>query len=263
MSHFLSPERWLRSVVLACSTAYMLAGPGPAHADVTACRISGQVVDASGSPLGGVLIVAAGPSVRHAEATSNDAGKFCFAEIQPGDVTLTLKLPGFITVELSGLGVTSNDRLELRPVMDRPVYVAEVNEKKGEAVPGSEATRAGSNCEVRDPWPIAAAIGCLRGEALGGSKGVPSAPLNRGIGLLKAGDLEGALAAFSEIIGSATHGLPDAYFFRAITNCRLRRTEMAKRDLEKFLAIDPKNSHSAAAHTLLNEVSNGMNNHCH
>jgi hypothetical protein len=60
---------------------------------------------------------------------------------------------------------------------------------------------------------------------------------------------------FSKFIGSAAAGKGDAYFFRSVTNCRLGRNDAARHDLERLLAMDPGNGHTALARTLLIDVS--------
>jgi hypothetical protein len=82
--------------------------------------IAGVVRDASGSVLPGVTVEAASPSLieKLRSTTSDGAGSYRLENLSPGVYTVTYSLPGFSTVQRSGVelqtGVTVTINMDLK-----------------------------------------------------------------------------------------------------------------------------------------------------
>ncbi|MEP7272420.1 MAG: carboxypeptidase-like regulatory domain-containing protein [Acidobacteriota bacterium] len=86
--------------------------------------ISGKVKERDGKVLEGVLVVAAGPNERKAEARSNEKGEFELTELKAGDYVLSFERRGFQTFTTRRLTVNSGETVKLSRVIelstDRP-----------------------------------------------------------------------------------------------------------------------------------------------
>ncbi len=85
----------------ALTSAILLAVVAPASAQTTTGRLIGSVVDEAGSPLPGVTVTIASPSLIGGAQTrvTDDAGEYSFIGIAPGEYTVRAELPGFIAQE--------------------------------------------------------------------------------------------------------------------------------------------------------------------
>ncbi len=97
---------------LALAVAFCLAAGAPLSAQTTSASVSGTVKDAQSGVLPGVSVVL----VNQAQGTeqtvmSDEKGDFVFPFVPPGTYTLKLSLPGFQSVEKTGVVVNANDRL--------------------------------------------------------------------------------------------------------------------------------------------------------
>jgi hypothetical protein len=97
---------------LALAVAFCLAAGAPLSAQTTSASVSGTVKDAQSGVLPGVTVVL----VNQAQGTeqtvmSDEKGDFVFPFVPPGTYTLKLSLPGFQSVEKTGVVVNANDRL--------------------------------------------------------------------------------------------------------------------------------------------------------
>ena len=82
-------------VVRAALLCALCAAPAAAR---TTGSITGSAADASGAPLPGVVVTAAGPGGAVEQVTGPD-GAFTFPDLPPGDYVVTAALPGFETAQ--------------------------------------------------------------------------------------------------------------------------------------------------------------------
>jgi hypothetical protein len=89
--------------------------PAPASAQ----SIAGIVRDASGAVLPGVTVEAASPALieKVRTAVSDGAGQYRVENLTPGTYTVTYTLPGFVTVERTGVQVTTGVTLTINADM--------------------------------------------------------------------------------------------------------------------------------------------------
>lgn len=84
-------------IVRAALLLLLCAAPAAAR---TSGSMAGSVADASGAPLPGAVVTAAGPGGAVEQVTGAD-GAFVFPDLPPGDYVVTAALPGFETAETS------------------------------------------------------------------------------------------------------------------------------------------------------------------
>src|ERR1043166_6979774 len=85
----------------------------------SAQSIAGIVRDASGAVLPGVSVEATSPALieKVRTAVSGDAGQYRVENLTPGTYKLTYTLPGFVTVERTGVEVTTGVTLTINADM--------------------------------------------------------------------------------------------------------------------------------------------------
>ena len=82
-----------------------------ARAQSTSASVSGSVSDAQGGMLPGVTVTLTSTSQGNAQtATTDDAGRFVFANVRPDSYTLQATLQGFKTLQRSNVVVNANDK---------------------------------------------------------------------------------------------------------------------------------------------------------
>src|SRR5881628_3117566 len=117
--------------------------------------IVGTVKDASGLAVAGAevtLVHAATGAGR--QAPSDDRGQFVFSSLQPGEYTLTVRLPGFNTVEKRGIRLSAAETLSAGELVLQVGAAAETVTvtAQGAAVQTASAERAGviTSSQVED-----------------------------------------------------------------------------------------------------------------
>ncbi len=88
-----------------------------AQAQTTSASVSGNVQDAQGGMLPGVVVTLTSNTQGNALTTTTDEqGRFVFAIVRPDTYTLQASLQGFKTVQRTNLVVNANDRLSTGPL---------------------------------------------------------------------------------------------------------------------------------------------------
>jgi hypothetical protein len=107
--------------VCACVVAASLLLPGSARAQSgSSAAIAGEVRDATGSLLPGVVVEAASPALieKVRSVVTDDRGQYKIVDLRPGPYTVTFSLTGFSSVKREGLelntGFTATVNAELR-----------------------------------------------------------------------------------------------------------------------------------------------------
>ena len=85
-------------IVLVLVLAALLVGPTPSLAQPTA-TLSGLVADQTGVSIPGVTVELLRGAAAVQAGVSDDAGRYAFAGLEPGDYTLRVTAPGFQTLE--------------------------------------------------------------------------------------------------------------------------------------------------------------------
>ena len=98
-----SPAKFLAILAL-------LLAPATAFAQAT---LTGTVRDTSGAVLPGVTVEASSPALieKVREAVTDDTGQFRIIDLRPGTYTLTVTLPGFVTVRREGIELSGSQTL--------------------------------------------------------------------------------------------------------------------------------------------------------
>lgn len=103
--------------------------------------IEGIITDKEETPLPGVTIEAASPSLKGKLFQSSDeSGHFRLSDLPPGTYTITLSLPGFRTVRREGIRVRSGSTTKLRETMDLVATEEEVTVDSGSPMVIQEKT---------------------------------------------------------------------------------------------------------------------------
>jgi hypothetical protein len=99
---------------LAIVTVLLLLVPATARAQIAA-QLTGTVKDASGAVLPGVTVEASGPALteKSRSVVTDGSGQYRIIDLPPGTYTLTATLPGFNTVQRTGLTVAGTQTLTI------------------------------------------------------------------------------------------------------------------------------------------------------
>ena len=88
--------------------------PLASNAQTTSGSISGTVVDSQQASIPGATVTLTEPSRGVTlTATTNAAGGFVFAQVLPGNYTVTAEAPGFKKLERTGVVLSANDKLDV------------------------------------------------------------------------------------------------------------------------------------------------------
>jgi hypothetical protein len=93
----------------------LLLTPALAFAQAGGASFAGTVKDASGAVLPGVTVEVASPVLteKTRSAVTDGSGQYRIIDLPPGTYTLTATLPGFNTVQQTGLIVSGNNTLTI------------------------------------------------------------------------------------------------------------------------------------------------------
>ena len=98
-----------------------------AIAQSTSGTIGGLVVDSNGAAIPGATITLMGEQKNDMRTTTtNDAGRFAFAALQPGSYGLKIEKNGFQTLEQKSMVVSANENLALGELKLQPGQLAEM-----------------------------------------------------------------------------------------------------------------------------------------
>ena len=105
--------RWI--VILTAAVTVLCAIAVPTSAQITTGTISGTVKDAHGAivPGAAVTLVSETRGTKTAGVFTNANGDFVFVNVSPDRYTVQIAMPGFKTLEHSGIAVTAGDRFDL------------------------------------------------------------------------------------------------------------------------------------------------------
>ncbi len=109
-------ERWLAKFVMAvvCLTT---AGAAALTAQGLTGQLSGTVADAGGGVMPGVTVVLKNAGTNQTRETITGAdGAFVFPDLLAGTYDVKLSMSGFKTYEQTGIKVSANERVALRPI---------------------------------------------------------------------------------------------------------------------------------------------------
>lgn len=131
---------WVRCW-LACGAAILvIGGADVARAQGLTGQISGTVTDTSGSVLPGAAVTVQNVGTRTArEAVSGNDGVFVVTDLLAGTYDVTVSLSGFKSVTQTGVRLSANERLALRPVVLEVGGITETVSVSG-AVPRIQTT---------------------------------------------------------------------------------------------------------------------------
>src|SRR5712692_8851914 len=88
--------------------------PFPGNGQSTSGSISGTVLDSEQASIAGATVTLTEPSKSVTLTTNtNVAGGFIFAQVSPGNYTLTVENPGFKKLERTGVALSANDKLDI------------------------------------------------------------------------------------------------------------------------------------------------------
>src|SRR5260370_22527171 len=98
----------VRILVVSAWALSVLLLPTPASAQTS--TIAGIVKDTSGAVLPGVTVEAISPALieKTRSAVTDGSGQYKIIELRPGTYSVTFSLPGFNTVKLDGVQLTSD-----------------------------------------------------------------------------------------------------------------------------------------------------------
>jgi hypothetical protein len=151
--------------------AVALAFASPAHAQgggaSTTGTIQGRVSDASGGVLPGVTVTASSPSLIGTQVqVSNENGSYRFPSVPPGVYTLTFELPGFGTVQRTGVQISLGFTASVNAEMSVATLEETVTVTGDSPLVDTSATRVQQNFKLeqlnsipngRDMWALLAA----------------------------------------------------------------------------------------------------------
>lgn len=116
-SEFTCLFSWSRKQFLALVAVVIplfLLVPAPLHSQVDAGTVAGLVTDASGGTVAGATITLADKSTNTARTTtSNEAGRYLFANVPPGTYEITANKTGFNLAKVSAVNVVVGTPLNL------------------------------------------------------------------------------------------------------------------------------------------------------
>ena len=109
---FVERETFMRSPKQFLAVFALLLLPATAFAQAT---LTGTVRDASGGVLPGVTVEASSPALieKVRSAVTDDTGQFRIIDLRPGLYTLTVTLPGFVTVRRADIQLSGSQTLTL------------------------------------------------------------------------------------------------------------------------------------------------------
>ena len=104
--------------------ALVAGGAASVRAQGLTGQISGTITDTSGGVLPGVTVVVknVGTGLTRETVTGSD-GQFLFPDLLAGTFDLTAKMQGFKTYGQTGIELSSTERVGLRPIAKRVIYV--------------------------------------------------------------------------------------------------------------------------------------------
>jgi tetratricopeptide (TPR) repeat protein len=199
----------IRAVLVSAAVAAILAG-GRADAQVV-IRLTGSIKDMAGRPIRGAVITAENPDQAppRMESTSNDKGQFAFLGIRRGSWTFTVQAPGYELVQFSrpvGPG-PRQDPLDLRL--------------------------------TRTAGPAALPMDNVKAADI-------QQRIDRAESLASSGDLDGAIAAWRELLAKAP-ALTTVYLRLGALYERKPDRERALETYRQLLQIEPANDKARAA----------------
>jgi hypothetical protein len=105
--------RWI--VILTAAVPVLGAIAVPTSAQITTGTVSGTVKDAHGAivPGAAVTLVSETRGTKTAGVFTNANGDFVFVNVSPDRYTVQIAMPGFKTLEHSGIAVTAGDRFDV------------------------------------------------------------------------------------------------------------------------------------------------------
>jgi hypothetical protein len=141
--------------------------PAGVWAQSVSGNISGNVLDPQNKPIPGAAVIATEQNRKFTvNATTDQAGRFVFAQVSPGAYTVTIEVQGFKKFEKQGIALSANDRLALGDIVmqigaiNESVQVtAEGAQLKAESAERSEAlvSKQVENIAVNGRNPLALA----------------------------------------------------------------------------------------------------------
>ena len=87
-------------------------------------RLGGTITDSEGNPLEGVTVTAVGADL---EEVSDGEGIYLFKPFIPGDFTITVEKPGFVTQTFADVHVSPGQHIALDVVLQREVMTVTIN----------------------------------------------------------------------------------------------------------------------------------------
>jgi len=158
-----------RRAVVLLPILLALFAPALAQGQLQTGDIHGTVIDPQRNPLPGALLTLSGVGAPRT-ATSDEAGRFRFIGLSPGEYTLRAELEGFAIVEQTGVGVRLGGKAEIE--VDMSAAVEEVITVTSEApvINPRELNRGPVLTQreldklptARDPWSLLAQAGVIQ-----------------------------------------------------------------------------------------------------
>jgi hypothetical protein len=127
-------------------------------------RLGGIITDSEGNPLEGATVTAVGADL---EEVSDEEGNYLFKPFIPGDFTITVEKPGFVTQTFTDVHVSPGQHLVLDVVMEREVLIVTIN--------GMEVKNIFGPSEPR--WEVGASVkikNITEGPSIGGGHFYPA-----------------------------------------------------------------------------------------
>src|SRR5262245_33783004 len=137
----------LRSIRLLCGLFFALLVSGVVAAQTVTGTISGTVIDTSGQVIPGAKVMLTdGRTGATRHLTTNDAGDFSFAAVQPGTYTIKVEHPGFRSFQRENTVLSANEDLALGKLA---LSVGQVSELVTVTAEGAMVETSSSNLTAR------------------------------------------------------------------------------------------------------------------